>query len=146
MTAFERMGGEPVVRSIVDQFVDRVFDDTMIGFLFRKSNRERVKKMEYEHAAVHLGADIEYSGRPLLSAHRPHRISGGQFERRSVILESTLRSSGVPEDIVESWLAYTRSLRPEITGDEPGQCLSEPLARNSTSRPTSGGSSKVGRS
>ena len=50
-TLFEDLGGEPVLRQIIDRFVDRVFDDIMIGFLFRHARRERVKQKEYEFAA-----------------------------------------------------------------------------------------------
>src|SRR3954464_7672133 len=75
-TLFEDLGGEAALRPIIDRFVDRVFDDVMIGFFFRNARRERVKAMEYEFAAKHLGADIEYTGRPLDAAHRAHPIMG----------------------------------------------------------------------
>ena len=64
MTLFEQLGGEPALRAIVDRFVDRVFDDTLIGFHFAKANRARIKAKEYEFAAAHLGGDVEYTGRP----------------------------------------------------------------------------------
>ena len=62
---FDRLGGEPALRAIIDRFVDRLFDDLMIGYLFRAADRERVKAKEYEFAARHLGAPEAYTGRPL---------------------------------------------------------------------------------
>ena len=50
-TLFEQLGGEPVLRGLVARFVDRMFDDPMIGFFFRKADRQRVKDKEYELAA-----------------------------------------------------------------------------------------------
>src|SRR4051812_47798251 len=68
MTYFEEIGGESRLAAIIDEFVERVFSDTMIGYLFARANKERVKRMEYEHAAQFLGAGIVYGGRPLRDA------------------------------------------------------------------------------
>ena len=96
MSNFEELGGEPKLRAIVDDFVDRCFDDMMIGFLFQRADRDRIKRFEYEHAAEHLGADVQYGGRPLDVPFRPAgdvpaarnacSVSyGGQFHRRTLV-------------------------------------------------------------
>ncbi|MEM1414572.1 MAG: group 1 truncated hemoglobin [Myxococcota bacterium] len=122
MTAFERIGGEPALRAIVDAFVDRCFDDLMIGFMFRRASRERVKTFEYQHAAEQLGAGVRYEGRPLAAAHASHRIMGGQFLRRLTILRQVLDERGVPADIRDAWLAHHESLRHEVTADHGSEC------------------------
>jgi hemoglobin len=119
---YDELGGEPALRRIVDRFVDRMFDDMMIGYLFRAARRERVKDKEFEHAAAHLGAAIEYTGRPLDTAHAPHAIRGGQFMRRVRILETTLDELGAPERVKAHWLAKTLELRPLITADAGDVC------------------------
>jgi hemoglobin len=121
-TLFEDLGGEAALRPIIERFVDRIFDDVMIGFFFRNARRERVKAMEYEFAAKHLGADIEYTGRPLDEAHRAHPIMGGQFARRLMILKETLQQFQVPEHVKQHWLAHTESQRPLITADSGREC------------------------
>jgi hemoglobin len=121
-TLFEQVGGEPVLRRIIDRFVDRVFDDVMIGFFFRNASRERIKEKEYEFAARHLGGGVAYTGRPLAEAHAPHPIMGGQFMRRLQILKETLEEFDVPAPVSEHWLAHTEKLRPLITGDAGGDC------------------------
>lgn len=122
MNAFEELGGEPKLRAIVDDFVDRCFGDMMIGFLFQRADRDRIKRFEYQHAANHLGGGVEYEGRPLDEAHGPHRIFGGQFARRRQILIDTLRDHGVPDAIVEAWVAHQDSLRALITRDSDSSC------------------------
>ena len=121
-TAYERVGGELGLRAIIDDFVDRMFDDLMIGFFFRNASRERIKEMEFQHAAEHLGAPITYGGRPLRDAHAKHRIMGGQFERRKKILADTLAAHRVPDDVRDAWLAHVESLRAQITGDPGSEC------------------------
>ncbi len=124
-TLFEDLGGEAALRPIIDRFVDRVFDDVMIGFFFRAARRERIKQKEFEFAAQHLGAGITYTGRPLDEAHRAHPIMGGQFARRLMILKETLEAANVPEHVRKHWLAHTESLRPLITADVGRECDAE---------------------
>ena len=120
---FERVGGEQGLRAIIDDFVDRMFDDIMIGFFFRNVERRHLKELEFQHAAEHLGGAIRYRGRPLEVAHGKHRILGGQFARRKELLRKTLVAHRVPEDIIDAWLAHTESLRARITADAGGQCI-----------------------
>lgn len=138
-TLFDELGGEPALRRIIDRFVDRLFDDVMIGYLFRNASRERVKEKEFEHAAEHLGAPIAYTGRPLASAHAPHRVRGGQFNRRVQILKETLVELGAPPHVAEHWIDETLRLRPLVTADEGDVCDPSPV-----SRPTSTGGASSG--
>jgi len=121
-TLFQQLGGEPGLREIIDAFIDRVFEDRMIGFFFRSADRDRLKELEYQLTARFLGADVEYKGRPLNEAHAKHPIMGGQFMRRQQILRETLERYGVPHEIREAWLEHTESLRPLITGDAGSDC------------------------
>lgn len=121
-TLFDDLGGEGVLRRVIDVFVDRLFDDVMIGFMFRSTTRERVKEKEYEFAAGHLGADIEYTGRPIRQAHARHAIQGGQFNRRLQILKETLSDLGVPEHVREHWIKNTEDLRPFVTEGAGDAC------------------------
>lgn len=121
-TEFERLGGEARLRPLIDAFVDRCFDDMMIGFHFRRADRARVKRFEYQHAAHFFGAPVVYEGRPLRTAHGPHAILGGQFMRRRKLLEDTAREHGLPEDLIAQWLAHQDSLRAEITEQQGSGC------------------------
>lgn len=119
---YERIGGEARLHAIIGDFVDRVFDDVMIGFFFRDVDRKRIKEFEFQHAAEHLGGGLTYRGRPLGAAHAKHRIMGGQFSRRKELLRKTLLDHAVPQDIIDAWLDHTESLRPQITADPDGHC------------------------
>ncbi|OQX67289.1 MAG: hypothetical protein B6A08_16045 [Sorangiineae bacterium NIC37A_2] len=118
----ERLGGRTRLEELISVFIDRVTSDPMIGFLFRNVNKDVLKAREVSFAASHLGGG-PYEGRPLRDAHTRHRIMGGQFNRRLVLLEKTLREFNVPEDIRERWLEHTRALRAEITRDGSDECV-----------------------
>ena len=122
MTAFDELGGEAKLRALVDDFVDRCFDDLMIGFFFARANRERTKRLEYQHAAHFLGADVAYEGRPIRAAHAKHRIMGGQFARRMTLLRETFEDHQVPLSIREAWLENQESQRAEVTAYDGSRC------------------------
>jgi hemoglobin len=122
-TLFDDLGGEPVLRDIIDRFIDRIYADTMIGFFFARVDKARLKRLEYEFAAQHLGADVKYSGRPIRVAHQKHPIMGGQFRRRLTILQETLAEFSVPAHVVEHWVSHTLSLQSQVTPDRGGECV-----------------------
>jgi len=123
MAYFDEIGGEMALRVVIDEFVERVFADTMIGYLFARANKDRVKRFEYEHAAVFLGAPgAQYGGRDLADAHKRHPIMGGHFGRRRQILKTVLEKHGVPEHVRDAWLAHQDALREQVTTDPVTQC------------------------
>ena len=124
---FEQLGGEAVLRPIIDDFVERMVKDVMIGFFFIRVDRDRLKAMEYTFTARFLGADVPYAGKTIRDAHAPHPIMGGQFDRRRKILEETIRAHGVAAEIEAAWLAHVDKLRPQVTGQAGGVCV-DPLA------------------
>lgn len=120
---FDRAGGALKVRSIIDDFVDRMVGDLMIGFFFAGVDRDTLARREFEFTARFLGAQgIPYTGRPLRAAHAGRRIMGGQFARRKQLLAQTLQDHGVRRDVAEAWLAHVESLRDHVTSDAPGEC------------------------
>jgi truncated hemoglobin YjbI len=124
MSLFDTLGGEVELRRVVGTFVDRVFSDVMIGFIFAGRDRARIKEMEYQLAAEQLGGPVVYGGRPIGAVHAPLPIMGGHFDRRRQILIDTLQDHGVPAEIRDSWIAHVDSLRHEILGDtaDPHHC------------------------
>lgn len=125
---FDQLGGETALRAIVDRFVDRVFEDVLVGFHFRFADKERIKAKEYEFAAQHLGAAVRYTGRPMRGVHVPHGIMPCQFTRRLELLAATLDEHGAPEAVREHWLAHNEKLRQLIIGDSADRRSALPLA------------------
>lgn len=115
---FEQAGGEFAVRLMIHDFVGRAFADTMIGYLFRNADIARVRDMEYQFAAAHLGGEVLYQGRPLTEAHRPHRILDGQFARRLQLLRDVLAEHSCPPQVIDHWVRHTEALRGKIVFDD----------------------------
>lgn len=119
---FDRLGGEARLRPLIQEFVNEMVNDTMIGFFFRGVDRDRLADLEYQFTARFLGADVNYEGRPIGRAHRAHPIMGGQFDRRRRILEETLIRHDVAPEHRAAWLAHVDALRKVVTQDGRGEC------------------------
>jgi hemoglobin len=116
----DEMGGEAMLKMVIDRFIDRVFDDAMIGFFFAAADRARIKQKEYELAAATLGAQVTYTGQPIGAAHRRHPIQDGHFARRLEILRQTLQEFEVPARVAQHWLEHNAQLRSVVVrGDDP---------------------------
>lgn len=114
MSAYEQVGEEAVQRAMT-RFVDAVFKDFIIGFLFENSDRDRIIRHEVELARAHLGGPSRYTGRPLGAVHRPLRINKGHFRRRLAILEHVLTEEGLSTEVIEGWVAHDAALEAVIT-------------------------------
>ena len=121
-TLYEQLGGEQKLRAVIDDFVDRVFDDLMIGFFFVAADKDRIKRFELQHASALLGGPDAYGGRPLRQAHAAHPIRGGHFARRMQILRQVLAKHGVPPEVQQRWIDHDMALAGQITGDGVGEC------------------------
>jgi truncated hemoglobin YjbI len=119
---YEQLGGEPKLRAVIDDFVDRVFADMMIGFFFARADKDRIKRFEFQHASALLGGPDAYAGRPLRQAHASHPIRGGHFARRMQILRHVLAAHAVPAEVQKRWIEHDLALSGQITGDNLGEC------------------------
>jgi len=114
---------EARLRAIIRSFYDAVFDDIMIGFFFKKADKERLIRLEYELISPVLGvAQPEYTGQPLDEVHARHRIFGGQFERRMQLLREAFETHDLSPELRDAWLAHAESLRSQITTDAGSEC------------------------
>gem|GEM_PF-1824308 len=123
---FDRIG-EQRLRAVVDEFVSRLYSDTMIGFFFDNFDADRLRRHEYQFMARALGAPVRYEGRPVREAHLKHPIMGGQFNRRKTILRETLHDFGVDAAVVTFLLEHTEKLRPLITAQPGSDCISDAM-------------------
>jgi hypothetical protein len=69
-----------------------------------------------------LGANVEYRGQPLRTAHARHTIFGGHFERRMQIMRETMADHDVDPEVRQVWSDHTNALRAQITRDQGSEC------------------------
>lgn len=113
---------EEKLKQIINLFVDRMFNDVMIGFFFRKADKVRIKEKEFEFIANFLGFDVPYTGLLIPEAHQKHNIMGGQFSRRKQILKEVLEEFKVSENVIESIMNHTENFRMSVAKTKNSDC------------------------
>ncbi len=107
--------GEERLRALVDDFIDVVARDFIIGFMFQGKDLSRIKQLEFELASGHLGGPQRYTGRTMRAAHAASPINSGHFRRRLALLRSACQRHGLDEDIVDRWIAHNAALEQQVT-------------------------------
>jgi hemoglobin len=121
VSAFERVGGTPAVKAVVDRFYERVLaDDTLAGYLAEldESGLAQLKRHQVAMISQVLGGPREYTGRELADAHRSLDIPPLHYRRVAHLLTGTLWEFDVPEDIIFEVSEVLASLQETIAPAE----------------------------
>lgn len=117
---YERLGGEPAITAVVDDFVARAAPNPKINFTRKgtpaewKATPENVahlKKMLVQLVASATGGSQKYQGRDLKFVHRGMRITDAEFDALAADLKATLDKFNVPareQDELISIIAASR--------------------------------------
>ncbi len=121
---FERLGGEPAIKAVVDDFVTRAAANPAVNFTRQgqprtwKSNPqsvERLKKHLTQFICVATGSlDIIYEGQDMVTAHKGMKITHAEFDALAQDLKASLNQFNVPEREQNELLAIVGTTRPSI--------------------------------
>ncbi|MCP5463912.1 MAG: group 1 truncated hemoglobin [Deltaproteobacteria bacterium] len=102
------------LQKVVSSFYQKLFNDTMVSFLFANTNKEKLIQTQTDFLAKAFGISQSYAGKPPASAHTHLKILPGHFDRRLKILEETLNESHLPKQAIDDWLKLENSFRNKI--------------------------------
>lgn len=112
---YSRIGGEPALESILQDFYSRMSRDVLIGYFFDGKDLSAIARRQKEFLMRAMGALPSYSGKPPAQAHEALApILPGHFDRRLRILEETLRDHGVSDQDIRIWIAFESAFRDGI--------------------------------
>jgi truncated hemoglobin YjbI len=114
MSLYEEMGGEPALRAVLQDLYDRLFDDSMVGFLFAGKDKAHLVEQQLAFTAAFLGGPKAYAGKGIREAHQELPLLPGHFDRRHHLLKKVLEERRVPERVKEEWLRVDSSLRSSV--------------------------------
>jgi hemoglobin len=103
-TLYERLGGETVIREVVDDLVSRAGSDPAVNFARRghgegwqatPDNLDRLKHGLVAYLTTTAGGPLQYRDHDMVSAHRGMAISNAEFDAFVRNLGAALESRGV---------------------------------------------------
>lgn len=97
---YERVGGAPTIRLVVDRFYDLVLADAELAGYFTGMDVARIKRHQVLLLSQVLGGPVTYDGRDLAAAHRHLDVSGAHYDRVAQYLTGLLWKLDVDTDII----------------------------------------------
>lgn len=114
---YERIGGEPTVRKLVDTLYDRVMADEVLAPFFEHSSVEGIRRMQREFLAAALGGPIVYAGRTLREAHSGRGITREHFSRFIDHLMAALKAHDLSDQDAYDVISRLNTSVDAVVGD-----------------------------
>ena len=113
---YDRLGGQPAITAVVDDFVGNVAADSRINGFFAKTDIPRLKRLLVEQICAGTGGPCTYTGRSMPEAHKGMHITDAQFGALVEDLQKSLNKLKVPEKEQSDLLAILGPMKPAIVG------------------------------
>lgn len=113
-TLYQRLGGKPAIKAVVDDFVGNVARDRRINEFFAKANIPRLKYQLVQQICEASGGPCVYTGRDMKSAHRGMGIASEHFGALVEDLGKSLNRFRVPGREQKELVAALAPLQKDI--------------------------------
>ena len=113
---YDRLGGQPAIVAVVDDFVANVAADSRINARFANADIPRLKRLLVEQICQGTGGPCKYTGRDMKSSHRGMNVTDAQFNALVEDLVKTLDKFKVPATEKGELLAILGPMKSDIVG------------------------------
>jgi len=124
---YERLGGEPAIQAVVDEFLARVGSDARINKRFEGANMPRLRDLLVQQICAASGGPQPYKGRDMKVVHAGMGIQDAEFDALVDDLIGALDKFKVPVREKSELLAALGPMRADIVEKPP--TAEERLAR-----------------
>lgn len=97
---YERVGGGPAIKAVVDRFYELVLGDERLAGYFSGTEIGQLKRHQVLLISQVMGGPAQYDGRDLQQAHAGLDISHDDFSLVVSYLAQALEEAGVPPEII----------------------------------------------
>lgn len=114
---YERLGGYDPISAVVDDFMQRQFNDKQVGRFYvghSTNSKKRLRQLITEMICEITGGPAKYIGRDIRTAHAGLGITGSDWEVTVKNLSASLDKFNVPKKEKDDLLANVAGLRSVI--------------------------------
>jgi hemoglobin len=116
---YDRLGGMPAIRSVVEDFVVRILADERVNKWFAHAGSDPEKAAAYKSSLAdfichNTGGPCQYMGPDMLTAHKGRGITDEAFNAVVEDLTATLRKLNVPGKEQSDLLGLLAPMKPAI--------------------------------
>jgi hemoglobin len=122
-TLYERLGGEPAIRAVVDDLVARLAADPKVNVTRKGTQKEwkptpenvaKLKKDFVDFIGMATGGPQKYTGKSMKEVHTGMQITPAEFEAAAADLKATLNKLKVPAPEQAELMRIVGSTAPDI--------------------------------
>ena len=113
---YDRLGGQPAIVAVVDEFTNRVASDSRINAQFADADIPAFKALLVEQICEATGGPCTYSGRDMKTTHAGMNITAEEFGWTGEHLAGALDKFSVPEKEKGELLGAIGSMQGDIVG------------------------------
>lgn len=117
---YERVGGGPAIKAVVDRFYELVLGDQQLAGYFRDTDITQLKRHQVLLVSQVMGGPAQYDGRDLQQAHKGLDINGEDFALVVAYLAQALEEAGVPSEIIARVGAQLAATKPDVVATGAG--------------------------
>jgi len=120
---YERLGGEPAIRAVVDDFVAYAAPDPAVNFTRKghpnewqptDANVAKLKRHLVQFIAKAAGGPQTYEGRDMVTVHTGMGITNEEFNAAAGDLKKALDKNNVPSNLQDELIAVVETTRAQI--------------------------------
>eukprot|EP00397_Hematodinium_sp_SG-2012_P002889 GEMP01002897.1.p1 GENE.GEMP01002897.1~~GEMP01002897.1.p1 ORF type:complete len:1183 (+),score=249.82 GEMP01002897.1:779-4327(+) len=115
-TLFVRIGGEPAVSSVVEEFYDILQQDERVAQFFSSIDVQSLIQHQKEFLMYAFGGKSEHDGPPLGTVHSALGLTDDHFDAMVDDLAKVLETLGVGEELKKDVMDVMAGLKPEVMG------------------------------
>jgi hemoglobin len=113
-TLYEKMGGKPAIKEMVDDFYRDVLADEIVSHFFDHTDMKKQHHNQTAFISYALGGPNQYSGRSMEKAHEGLNLQPEHFDAIVKHLTDTVIAHGASQEDLEAVLGKIATLKEAV--------------------------------
>lgn len=113
-TLYEQIGGEPVLRKTVEEFMIIMEQDDRINFSFGNTDTAKFKQLLFEQLCNITGGPCAYTGRSMKESHEKLDVNNAMFNALAEDVYLAFDRAGVPYRLQNKVMAIFAPMQRDI--------------------------------
>ncbi|MGB6300340.1 MAG: group 1 truncated hemoglobin [Rivularia sp. (in: cyanobacteria)] len=113
-TLYEKIGGQPTIEKVVDDFHNRILADSSLSGFFANTDMKQQRDRQVGFFSLILGGPKDYKGRSMDQTHTGMGLEQSHFDAITKHLSNSMTSSGVSADDTKEAMAAVEKLKGSI--------------------------------
>ena len=111
---YEKIGGQPTIEKVVDDFHKRILADSTVSGFFNNTDMEKQRDRQIGFFSLIMGGPKDYKGRSMDETHTGMGLQQPHFDAITKHLANSMTSSGVSADDTKAAMEAVEKLKGSI--------------------------------